>query len=297
MKADLHFHSKYSDGLYWPDELVKMASKIGLEMIALTDHDTFEGVEDFLKSTNENNIIGIPAIEIDFVDNTFSFKSELLGYFPNGNFENISNYISHFQDLRRKIVEIAIQKARIIYNFPNLDIIELIENKIGNSFYSSILNKISLTKPDIFKYFNDKNVPHSYTDYQHFKNEYFRDKEFNELSAKPDFSKCIELINKDCGYAVLAHPAYQFKKDISEIFKHENEYKAKLILAKQIGLWGIEMHSYESIDEADALNKIFHSFAIDCGLNITYGSDFHGENDRNTRRLGCLNKNFDGFKR
>lgn len=58
MKADLHFHSKYSDGLYWPDELVKMASKIGLEMIALTDHDTFEGVEDFLKSTNENNIIG-----------------------------------------------------------------------------------------------------------------------------------------------------------------------------------------------------------------------------------------------
>lgn len=154
MKADLHFHSKYSDGLYWPDELVKKAKKIGLEMIALTDHDTFEGVDDFIKSTRENNIVGIPAIEIDFIDSLYGFKSELLGYFPNGNYENTKNYILYFQNLRRKIVELSLQKAKNIYNFPDLDIIELIENKIGKTSQSSIYKKISLTKPDIFKYFN-----------------------------------------------------------------------------------------------------------------------------------------------
>lgn len=95
----------------------------------------------------------------------------------------------------------------------------------------------------------------------------------------------------------MAHPAYQFNKDINEIYKHEQEYKSKLITAKNIGLWGIEMHSYESIDEANSLNKIFYNFAIDCGLNITYGSDFHGANDRNSRQLGCLNNEFNGFKR
>jgi len=173
------------------------------------------------------------------------------------------------------------------------------KKNIFSRYFNEILEKLGIEERVYDKEYDSvlESIEEKNNEIEHFKNEYFRDKEFNELSAKPDFSKCIELINKDCGYAVLAHPAYQFKKDISEIFKHENEYKAKLILAKQIGLWGIEMHSYESIDEADALNKIFHSFAIDCGLNITYGSDFHGENDRNTRRLGCLNKNFDGFKR
>ncbi len=168
MKVDLHFHSKYSDGLYWPDELVNKASKIGLEMLALTDHDTFSGVDVFLKSTKANNIIGIPAIEIDFIDKSFGFKSELLGYFPEGKFENTSNYISYFMNLRRKIVEISIRKAKEVFNCPDLDIIELIENKIGKTNQRSMYEKISLTKPDIFRYFNDKNVSHSFRDYFYF---------------------------------------------------------------------------------------------------------------------------------
>jgi predicted metal-dependent phosphoesterase TrpH len=297
MKVDLHFHSKYSDGLFFPDELVKIAKKKQLEMIALTDHDTFEGVEDFLKATKQYDIIGIPAIEIDFKDDLFGFKSELLAYFPAGNYSNTQNYISHFQDLRKKIAEFSIEKAKFQYNLLNLDITELLENKIGKNLNPEIYKKISLTKPDIFKYFNDKKISHGYTDYQDFKNKFFDDDIFARLNAKPDFSKCIELINSDNGFAVLAHPAYQFNKNEAEITKNETNYKAMLKKAKELGLWGIEMHAYENPQESDKMNAIFKDFANQCGLNLTYGSDFHGENTRNKRELGCVKSDFEGFLR
>lgn len=42
-KADLHLHTDFSDGLHAPRQVVKAASKAGLQIIAVTDHDTMEG--------------------------------------------------------------------------------------------------------------------------------------------------------------------------------------------------------------------------------------------------------------
>ena len=45
MRADLHLHSTYSDGLYSPDYLCAMAKEKGLDLLAITDHDTLSGEE------------------------------------------------------------------------------------------------------------------------------------------------------------------------------------------------------------------------------------------------------------
>ena len=42
-KADLHLHTDFSDGLHTPRQVVKVASQAGLQIIAVTDHDTLEG--------------------------------------------------------------------------------------------------------------------------------------------------------------------------------------------------------------------------------------------------------------
>ncbi|HUO57983.1 MAG TPA: CehA/McbA family metallohydrolase [bacterium] len=42
-KADLHLHTDFSDGLHSPRQVVQAASKAGLQIIAVTDHDTLEG--------------------------------------------------------------------------------------------------------------------------------------------------------------------------------------------------------------------------------------------------------------
>ncbi|MBK8735772.1 MAG: hypothetical protein IPL98_07680 [Saprospiraceae bacterium] len=112
----------------------------------------------------------------------------------------------------------------------------------------------------------------------------------------PELAKCIESVKSDGGYSVIAHPAYQFNKDVKKIREGEIKYKENLIKAKQIGLWGIEMHSYDSISEASILNEIFHEFANECELNVTFGSDFHSKNLKTWREMDCLNGEFYGFK-
>lgn len=295
MRVDLHFHSKFSDGGYWPNQLVEIACKHGLNMVALTDHDTFEGVPDFIEATKKKNLIGIPGIEINFVDNEFGFQSELLGYFPNGNFENTYLFIKYYQDLRRKVAEAALEKASKLYNNHGLSVEELVRNKIGSSYTNLLLHKISLTRRDIYSYLNEKRVDHNFIDFNDFKKKFFMEEEFMRLSTYPELRKCIEVINSDGGYAVLAHPAYQFNKQMNGISELKNQYKENLIKVKDIGLWGIEMHSYEGKEEADGLNKIFYDFAKDCNLNVTYGSDFHSHNVKSWRELGCINGQFMGF--
>lgn len=296
MRADLHFHSKYSDGSLWPSDLAEIAHSKGIEMVALTDHDTFEGVFDFIKAAKEYDIIGIPAIEINFVDSHFGFNSELLAYFPAGKFENTYKFLAYYQALRRKVAEKAISKASHLFNAFNLNIAELIELKIGSNQLKHLHNKISLTRRDIFSYLNEKNVLHGFANFQEFKNIFFNDPEFETLFVYPELIDCINTIKSDGGYTVLAHPAHQFNKNINQILEAANQYKEKLIKVREIGLWGIEMHSYDSVEEANSLNEIFYEFANECGLNVTFGSDFHSPNLKSYRELGCTNGEFHGFK-
>ena len=50
MLCDLHTHSAASDGQYKPAELVRLAKDRGLEALALTDHDTTDGLEEAVRA-------------------------------------------------------------------------------------------------------------------------------------------------------------------------------------------------------------------------------------------------------
>ena len=77
MKADLHMHSTASDGQYSPSELVSLAKLRGLDVIALTDHDTTDGVEAAVEAGQEANVRVIPGIEMS----AKGFKTfHILGY-------------------------------------------------------------------------------------------------------------------------------------------------------------------------------------------------------------------------
>ena len=60
---DLHVHSTASDGTYTPAEAAKLAKTIGLSAIALTDHDTIDGLEEFQKAGETLGIETIAGIE------------------------------------------------------------------------------------------------------------------------------------------------------------------------------------------------------------------------------------------
>ena len=63
-RIDLHTHSSCSDGSFSPKQLVRLASKVGLKAIALTDHDTVAGVAEALAAGEELGVEVVPGVEI-----------------------------------------------------------------------------------------------------------------------------------------------------------------------------------------------------------------------------------------
>ena len=78
--VDLHTHSTASDGVYAPDDLVRRAAEAGLRVLALTDHDTTNGIAEAAEAARRLDIDFIPGIEL----NTDMSGGEIhvLGYFP-----------------------------------------------------------------------------------------------------------------------------------------------------------------------------------------------------------------------
>jgi 3',5'-nucleoside bisphosphate phosphatase len=62
--ADLHLHTRYSDGSFTPRELVEHAARLGFAAIAVTDHDTLTGIPEALAAGQEFGVEVIPGVEI-----------------------------------------------------------------------------------------------------------------------------------------------------------------------------------------------------------------------------------------
>jgi predicted metal-dependent phosphoesterase TrpH len=61
---DLHNHSRFSDGLLSPTQLIELAARTGVDAIALTDHDTTDGHEEAARAARKAGIEFVPGVEI-----------------------------------------------------------------------------------------------------------------------------------------------------------------------------------------------------------------------------------------
>lgn len=119
-KVDLHVHSSASDGFYKPEEVVAMARRSGLAAIALTDHDTVEGVEPALREGRRIGLEVIPGVEISA--ELQGMELHILGYW-----HNLGNTLAAFlKSMRRerfqrmqKMLQ-ALQALGIILEWPEL---------------------------------------------------------------------------------------------------------------------------------------------------------------------------------
>ena len=83
MKSDLHIHTFYSDGVFSPEKIVDTAIDVGLQAIALTDHDnvlSYKVAKDYLKKQNkEDKLEIIQGIEVNTLYK--NYEVHILGYF------------------------------------------------------------------------------------------------------------------------------------------------------------------------------------------------------------------------
>jgi 3',5'-nucleoside bisphosphate phosphatase len=99
MKADLHNHSYYSDGLYSPKEVVRLAKKAGCDLFSLTDHDTTNGLSE---AKLEADIVGlniINGVEVSAFWRNMTIHIIGLGFHVNH--DALQTGLEHNQQLRK----------------------------------------------------------------------------------------------------------------------------------------------------------------------------------------------------
>ncbi len=256
---DLHTHSYYSDGTFSPEGLVIEAKKRGLQAIALTDHDTIDGLAFFQQAGQTYQIETITGIEFAAQYHRFG-EQEIhivgLGFSPDASvLQEQMNAIVTARETRNQKMVSALNKL----GFP-ISYEEIQQNAGGNivtrAHFANVLvhKKIVKTTKEAFDKYLSANKP-AYV-------------EREILTPK----LCIETIQKAGGVAVLAHPTLYYMDDAQiELLAEE---------LKRDGLTAIEVQ-YSSYS-TEQRNKIMQ-IADKVGLFYSGGSDFHGANRPNVQ--------------
>lgn len=255
MCIDLHIHSYYSDGTLSPAGLVKMAADSRLSAIALTDHDTIEGIAEFLVQAEKTNLPVLTGIEISAVHRQHSLH--ILGYGINHN------------DLRLKSWLQKIQEGRIQRNEQIISKLQSLGLNISFDELTTLSPCGQTGRPHIAQLLQQKGIVASVDDAF---TQYLRKNAAAWVSRfSYSASESIDMIHQAGGLAILAHPG-QISPQPAILSNFINELVER-------GLDGLEVYypgySHKVIKK---LKKI----ASRHNLAITGGSDYHGDNKKYT---------------
>ncbi|MDR0685097.1 MAG: PHP domain-containing protein [Spirochaetaceae bacterium] len=263
---DLHTHSSASDGNFSPSELVRAAHAAGIHTIALTDHDTIDGIPEAGGEAVRLGINLIPGTEID-IDwkckaggRRHNREFHLLGLGLKSPSPGLTGLLAEIkmERIRRNIMMIGKMRESGV----DADYRELCSMAgsgcIGRPHFAQYLIKLGMVKSiqAAFDHFLTKGKP------------------FYIQKAGADFRRATTAIHESGGLAVLAHP--------TTLYVSWGRLPDILAALKGQGLDGIEAwHPVATERTCLRLEEI----AGRLGLLVTAGSDFHGES-RPGRRLG-----------
>lgn len=252
MKADLHIHSNNSDGSDAVQELLNNLKESGVDIFALTDHDTIEGCKEMEKLAPKD-ITFIKGVELTCLCG--DIKCHILGYGVDINNPDLSALIEKGKLLRRQKLETRIQYLKDVFN------IELTEDEKNWLYSRKSVVKTHLANILVNRGLAGDNVSamKKYLD------------NIKTSNTRFDGREAIETIKKAGGIVVWAHPIG------GEGEKHLTleEFLPKLEKMKTFGIQGLECYySRYDFDEIKFLTKC----AEDNNLLITGGSDYHGTN-------------------
>lgn len=246
--VDLHTHTTASDGSMTPAELIRHAYGKGLAAVAITDHDTVEGVEQAL---TEGKKLGVEVIAGAEIGVDFSPEMHLLGFFFSGNYKPILKTLEELRQRREQ------RNPKIIKKL----------NELGFDITLGEVNSKAAGgnagRPHIARLMLDKGYVGSMAEAF---DKYLADGRpafFRKDKLSPE--EGITEIVRCGGVPVLAHPIY--------LDRSCEQLDQLLGGLKTIGLKGIEAIYTENTDEQTVgLLRL----ADKHGLMVSGGSDFHG---------------------
>ncbi len=249
--ADLHTHTTYSDGVNSPCQLVRLAYEKGLRALAITDHDSVNGLPEAMECAEKYGVEIIPGLEISSeIDNT---EIHLIGLFIDYQNAELQKYLQFFRDERFH------RAKRIVKKLEAMNVEISIEEILAEA------NNSAIGRPHIANILFRKGYVANYLEAFH---KYLGDyAPAFERKIHVSLQSAIKLINDAGGIAILAHPG-----------KMPEELLKTVIHA---GIDGIEtVHP----SHTDSLRKFYAGIVDQYCLLASGGSDYHGgikEDDEN----------------
>jgi predicted metal-dependent phosphoesterase TrpH len=247
-RIDLHTHSTASDGTLPPAELMRAAAEAGLSAIALTDHDTLDGLPEARDEALRLGIELVPGCELSLEYG--GLPTHMLALFVDEKPGALCAELGRVREARRRRNELVLEKLRTVG--VHLDADEVAERADG-----------VVGRPHIAQAMLAAGVVGSFD--EAFVRFLGRGGLAHVPKEKLTPREAIDAVHADGGLAVLAHPYL--------LSQQPRQIEAILADLAALGLDGVEVYYTE---HSDAYTALLSRLAEGLGLLKSGGSDYHG---------------------
>lgn len=263
MSADLHCHSRLSDGSLASGELAALAKRRGIRTLAVSDHDTVAGLKEAAQACESESIAFIPAVEISGYDYVHKRKAHVLGYLMDRP-EEVGRACLPMLQQRQEAARWMVERLAEAGYPLDWEFVVRVARGSTNVYKQHIMHALMETgcsaalKGDLYRKLfaqPEEGFPGGIA---------YRDIEYM------DVLEAVRSIKQSGGIAVLAHPAgYRNLDLIPQLVEY--------------GLDGLEAwHPLHSDGDVRAIQTLARQY----GLLLTGGSDFHGMYEGKVNQLG-----------
>jgi predicted metal-dependent phosphoesterase TrpH len=248
LSVDLHCHSNISDGMLNPTELVKRAAAQGVTTLALTDHDTCDGLDEARLEANAQGMTLINGIEFSAVWSKQSIHVVGLGFDP--------HHPVMAQAIERQTEGRKIRATKIAQKLSQKGFTDTLEGALN------IANGSQIGRPHFARYLVESGQVKDMATV--FKKLLGAGKIGDVKAQWPDISEVVEWITAAGGIAVLAHPVH-YKM---------TRTKFRCLLEAFIAAGGQSIEVSTGGQSADTIPAMI-KWCKEYDLLMSQGSDFH----------------------
>jgi hypothetical protein len=266
-RFDLQSHSTNSDGELAAEEVVARAADAGVELLALSDHDTIAGVAEAIAAGEQHGVELVPAVEISAVDEDAKSPRELhiLGYRIDYTGPPMTTRLEAFlADREARTLRMRDALREVGFDLDEAEIEQRIAE--GKPIGRPHLAGAVLRAPANAERLQDEGID----DIGSLIRAYLIEgRPAFRLRQTPTVGQAVEAIHDAGGVAIWAHPFW----DISD----RDEVLSSLQRFHDLGIDGVEAF-YITHDESQT--RLLAATAAELGLLTTGSADFHGPENR-----------------
>jgi predicted metal-dependent phosphoesterase TrpH len=263
LRFDLQSHSTHSDGTLPPSAVVELAAEAGVELLALTDHDTVGGVSEARAAGERDGVRVIPAVEISAIDPDSTPRRELhiLGYDIDPTSPLLAEKLAaFFADRERRTLRMAAVLGELGFELDETEIKARVaaDEAIGRPHLAEAVLACPANRPRL--------EAERIDDMGQFIKAYLAEgRPAFRIRGTPTVAQAILAIHEAGGVAVWAHPFW----DMSD----PEEALARVDAFKALGIDGVEAFYLTHTREQ---TELLAERCAALGLLTTGSSDFHG---------------------